>query len=171
MFYCCNRPASFVICNPPVPPDVYYTPISSLDTSPQYRHLVVKSVTTTGQHDMSSACRSGWCFVRCTPYPITPMPSIPPGRGIWWPRIVLTWVPLTWAHVLLSAVFNRPSWVFKSTSPPPVQASSGQECYYCRSAWYVVRLWVRLMYGQMYSPISSPLCPLNAPIPTPSKGI
>ena len=86
---------------------------------PQYTHLVVKSGTTVGQHDMSSACRSGWCFVRCAPTPSPPMPpQCPPGIGIWWTRMVLTWVPLTWAHVLLSAIdhlessrvlCNRPS--------------------------------------------------------------
>ena len=210
----------------------------------------------------------------CQMYLPTPIcPLMPPGRGIWWPRVVLTWVPLTWAHVLLSAtdclefswvlsnrlspfscvtpnaptplpvpltpssqvqassghsgnttchqpvgqadvlsdvppppyatrwsgtnlgpidlsscsfVCNRPSWVFMSTfqyclhfsfvtpihptpllapdAPPPptlpVQASSGQDLYYCRSAWHVISLWVRLMFCQMYLPTPSPL---NAP--------
>ena len=93
--------------------------------------------------------------------PLTPMP---PSRGIWWPRVVWTWVHLTWAHVLSSVVFNRPPWIFKSTPSSPVQASNAQEWYYCRSAWHLVRLWVRLMFGQMY-PHPSPLCPLNAPPP------
>ena len=69
---------------------------------PQNRNLVVKSGTTAGEHDMSSASGSGCCFVRCTPTPHTP--SMPPGRGIWWPRVVLTEVLLTWAHVLLPAI-------------------------------------------------------------------
>ena len=70
------------------------SPIGPLDTPahPQYRHLVVKSGTTAGQHDMSSACGSGWCYFRCTPTPSPP--QCPPGRSIWWPRVVITWVPL-----------------------------------------------------------------------------
>ena len=142
---------------------------------PQYRHLVVKSSTTAGQHDMSSAWGSGWCFGRCTP---THSPLNAPGTGIWWPRVVLPWVPLTWAHVLLSAmnclefsrvVCNRLSSFFicnpsvppdTLVSPPaPVEASSGQEWYYCRSAWHVISLGVRLMFCQMYPHPS----PLNAP--------
>ena len=109
----------------------------------------------------------------------------PPCRATWWPRMVLTLVQLTGAHVLLSAidclefsrvVCNRPSSYFicnphnahlttptplpalhpcwppmpLSSSPPPVQASSGQEWYYCRSAWHVISLWVRLLFCQMY---------------------
>ena len=69
-------------------------------------------------------CRSAWYVVTWWDrlmfgqmYPLTPIIPMPPwclpGRGIWWPRVVWTCVPFTWAHVLLSAVFNRPSWVFK----------------------------------------------------------
>ena len=145
----------------------------------QYRHIVGKSGTTAGQHDMSSACRSGWCFVRCTPSPPY-APAMSPGKGICWPRVVLTWVPLTWAHVLLCAIdclefsrvlCNRPSSFFicKPQCPPdaptppvspwhptPVQASSGQEWYYCRSSWHLVRIRIRLMFGQMYPPPTHP---------------
>ena len=280
-----------------VTPQCPDTPICPLYTHPhpQYRYLVVKSGTTAGHHDMSSACGSGWCFVRCTPTPspsmpwippgrgiwwprvvltwlsliwalvllsamghlefsrvlcnrpsslficnnppmspVSPLmphptpstgikwsrvvllqvsmtchqpgghadvlsyvppphqplcPSIPPGRGIWWPRVVLTWVPLTWAHVLLSAVLNRPSWVSRvlhnrpswlfrchpqcPLTPPfphqfpwclhptltPVQTSSGQEWYYCRSAWHFISLWARLMFCQMYPPSHHPYAP------------
>ena len=78
---------------PPTPPAGPWHPY------PQKRNLVVKSGTTTGEHDMSSACGAGCCFVTCTP-----TPSMSPGRGIWWPRVVLTEVLLTWAHVISSAV-------------------------------------------------------------------
>ena len=136
---------------------------------------------------MSSACGSGWCFARCNPHPITPLyPSMPPGRGIWWPGVVLTWVPLTWAHVLLSAIdhlefsrvlCNRLSSFFicnpqcplhpisplDAPTPPSVQASNGQEWYYCRSAWHVISLWVRLMSCQMHPHPITPLCPSVPP--------
>ena len=104
-----------------MPPHMPYAPLVPwcLYPHPQYMDLVVKIGTTAGQHGMSSACGSGWCYVRCTPIPAFPYaPSVPPGRGICWPRVVLTWVPLTWAHVLLSAIdhlefsrvlCNRPS--------------------------------------------------------------
>ena len=35
---------------------------------------------------------------------------------------------------------------------PPVEASSGQEWYYFRSAWHLVSLCVRLTFSQMYTP-------------------
>ena len=84
-------------------------PLSAPLTSqpqPQYGHLVVKSGTTAGRHSMSSACGSGWCFVRCTlPHWSPPYaPSMPPSIGIWWPRVILTCVSLTLAHTLLSAI-------------------------------------------------------------------
>ena len=37
-----------------------------------------------------------------------------------------------------------------SSVVPPVEASSGQEQYYIRSAWHLVSLWVRLTFGKMY---------------------
>ena len=57
-------------------------------------------------------CRWAWhvtsLWVRllfCQIYPSLPnTPSMLPGRGIWWPRVVLTEVLLTWAHVLVSAI-------------------------------------------------------------------
>ena len=71
----CNRLSSFFICSPQMPPTHPAGPLmplhplsapNSLHTHSQYMHLVVKSGTTAGQHDMSSACGSGCCFVRCT---------------------------------------------------------------------------------------------------------
>ena len=47
----------------------------------------------------------------------------PPSRGILWPRVVLTWVQLTWGQMY-----------------PLVEASCGQEWYYIRSAWHFVSL-------------------------------
>ena len=91
----CNRPSWFFRCHPQCPLMPHWPPWCPYPhPHPQYRSLVVKSSTTAGQHDMSSACVSGWCFVRCTPS-ITPYaPLIPPGRGIWWPRVVKTWGPI-----------------------------------------------------------------------------
>ena len=128
--------------SPPDAPWHPYAPLAPLmpHPHPQYRHLVVKSGTTAGQHDIWSACGSGWCLVRCTFSPSPPCPLMSPGRGIWWPRVVWTCISLTWTHVQLSAVFNRPSWLFKGTPPPQVQASSGKEQYYMRSDWHLVSL-------------------------------
>ena len=50
----CNSPSSYFICNPVIPPD---TPTPPVGHHPKYRHLVIKSGTTAGQHDMSSASR------------------------------------------------------------------------------------------------------------------
>ena len=49
------------------------------------------------------------------------------------------------------------------TPPLPVQAFSGQELYYCRSAWHVISLWVRLMFCQMYTPPLAPMSPQCPP--------
>ena len=143
------------------PPQCPLTPPTSLlvllthSPYPQYMHLVVRSGTFTGQHDMSSAYGSGWWFVRCIPPHHPYAPSMPPGIGVWWPRVVLTWVPLTWAHFLLSAIdclqfsrilCNTPSSFFTcnpqcpltplpsvspidTPTPSPVQTFSGQESY------------------------------------------
>ena len=61
----------------------YVTPNAPWHPSPhpQYRQLVVKSGTSAGQHDISSACGSGWCLLRCTPSP-THSPTHTPSRGI-----------------------------------------------------------------------------------------
>ena len=84
----------------------------------QNRNLVVKSGTTACEHDMSWACGSGCCFVRCTS-----TPSMPPGRGIMWPRVaynrpscllllsVCNWL-FSWVH----PVHNIPYLVVRSTS-------------------------------------------------------
>ena len=57
-------------------------------------------------------------------------------------------IPLMPLHPL------SPPW--QPPCPTPVQASSGWEWYYCRSAWHVIGLWV-------YAPPHHPLCPLNSP--------
>ena len=84
------------------PPDAP-TPLQAPNAPPlplqQYRHLVVKSGTTAGQHDMPSACGSGCCFVRCTSTPS--WPSMPQWRCTWWPGVVLTYVQLMWAQTYL----------------------------------------------------------------------
>ena len=147
-------------------------PVSPM-TSPspshhQYRSLVVKTGTTAGQHDMLSACGSGWCFVRCT---LTPSPPHAPlgeaSCGQEWYKHGSHWL---WAHVLLSAIdhlelsrvlFHRPSSFFicnpqcpqclytpweplMPTPSPTGQASSSQEQYYIGSTWHLVSIWVRL---------------------------
>ena len=76
----------------PLTPLTPYWPLSSLHpwcfdmacwppntTYLQKKNLVVKSGTTAGKHDMSSACGSGCCFVRCTP-PLIP-PQFPHGEA------------------------------------------------------------------------------------------
>ena len=64
----CNWPSSYFICNPQYP--AIPTPCQSpWCPNPHYRHLGVKSDTTSHHHDMSSACGSDWCFVRYTPFP------------------------------------------------------------------------------------------------------
>ena len=82
----CNRVSEFHIFNPSVPPIPPSVPLTS--HPPQYRHVMVRSGTTAGQHDMSSTCGSGWCFVRCTPHPITPyapsMPQVEASGGQGW---------------------------------------------------------------------------------------
>ena len=99
---------------------------------PQYRHLVLKNGTTTGQQDIWSDCRSVWCLIRCTPSPHHPLcpsnpQSLPPVqasggqeqyyiRSDWhlvslWPvyaRINLVpepmVIPVPWADIKLAAV-------------------------------------------------------------------
>ena len=55
-----------------------YLEFSRVHPHPQYMHLVLKSGTTAGQHDIWSDCRSGWYLVRCTPHPITSYAPMPP---------------------------------------------------------------------------------------------
>ena len=70
----CNRPSWFFRCHPLIPPDTPYGPHwPHPHPHPQYRHLVLKSGTTAHQHDIWSACGSGWCLVRCTPSPLHPL--------------------------------------------------------------------------------------------------
>ena len=51
---------------------------------------------------------SGWSLLRCNT----------PGSGIWWPRVVLTWVQLTWAQMYCLPKWNIPNlpklWHFTS---------------------------------------------------------
>ena len=51
------------------------------------------------------------------------MSDVPPGRGIWWPRVVLHQVSLTFT------VRHKVSLTLES-DVPPVEASSGQDWYY-----------------------------------------
>ena len=81
------------------------------------------------------------------PNPVTP-PAFP-SRGIWWPRVLILWVCLTFGQPLVRCT------PIPYTPIAPVEASSGQEWYYFGSAWHLVSDWVRLTFGQMY-----PLCPL-----------
>ena len=47
---------------------------------------------------------------------------------------------------------------YTPVGPTPVQASNGQEWYYCRSASHVISLWVRLMFCLMYPYPITPTC-------------
>ena len=74
--------------------------------------------------------------------------DVPPTRGIWWPRAVLHQVSLTFTvgcNVSLTFAVRHT----QVRCNPPVQASSGQEQYYVRSAWHLVILWVTLSLSQM----------------------
>ena len=51
--------------------------------NPQWRHLVTKSSTTSGQLDIYSQ--------------MCPAQIYPPSRGIWWWRMVLMYIQLNWA--------------------------------------------------------------------------
>ena len=97
----------------------------------------------------------------------------PPGRTIWWPRMVLTSVQLISAPVLFSTIdcleFSRvlcnspssylicnPQYAPDTPTPPigplippcKVQASRDQEWYYYRSAWHIISLWVSTPTGR-----------------------
>ena len=153
----CNRPSWFFKCHllmpltplcpsmAPLMPHPTLTPRTGI----WWSRVVLLQISMTFGQPVGQA--DVWSDVPLTP--ITPYaPFMPPQVGHLVPRMVWTCIPLPWAHVLLSAMFIRPSWVFKSTAPPPVQASSAQEWYYCRPAWYFIRLWVRLTFCQIYSP-------------------
>ena len=162
-----------------MPPDTTYIPAWPLmpPPPPQYRHLVVKSGTTAGKHHMSSACGSGCCFMRCTPTPTYPLNATQEKHLV--SKIGTNLGPVDLSSC--SIVCNRPSWVFSYVTPngpdtpyipcqplmppssPPVQASSGQEWYYCRSPWHVFSLWVRVMFCQMYLHPHLPHMLHNAP--------
>ena len=143
----CNRPSSFFRCHPqcPLTPSIPTMAPSLPHPHPQYRYLVIKSGTTAGQHDIWSACGSGWCLVRCTPHshhPLCPQVEAFGGQewyklGSHWPELMLYCLHCSVDHLEFCTV----------PLPPPLQASSAHEWYYCRSAWHLVRLWVRLMFG------------------------
>ena len=147
------RDYSCFICNPQCPLTPLATPDGCLAS--QYRHLVVKSGTTAGQHNMSSACGSGCCFVRCTP------PHIPPQCLPERHLVAKSGSNLGPVHMSPCAIVcNRLSFQEyfardcihvsyvtphcpqhplatpdgPTSTPPSVQASSGQDWYYCRSA-------------------------------------
>ena len=63
-----------------------------------------------------------------------------PSRGIWWPRAVLCKVILT----CKSQTWNE--FKIADADVPPVEASSGQEQYYIRSAWHLVMHRVSLTF-------------------------
>ena len=81
---------------PPMPPTCLVGPF---DAPPQYRHLVVKSGTTAGQHDMWSTCGSGWCLVKCTPSPPNSLVKASSGQEQYYIRsawhLVSLWIRLT----------------------------------------------------------------------------
>ena len=70
--------------------------------------------------------------------------DVPPGRGIWWPRLVLHHVSLTFVSLWVRLTFSQ--------MYPQVEASGGQDRYYVRSASHFVNLWVRLTFSQIYPP-------------------
>ena len=116
----------FFRCNLPMPSDCLMPLSAPLipHHHPQYRHQVVKSGTTAGQHDISSACGSSWCFVRCTP-PHHPYASLMPqveasGGHEWyylgshWPELMFYGLQCSIDHLEFSRVLcNRLSWFFR----------------------------------------------------------
>ena len=78
-----------------------------------------------------------------------------PGRSSGRPTVRSTplrkWqMAISYRVLLWELIPGRPSGRY--TTPTPVQASSGQERYYCRSASQVISLWIRLLFYQMYPP-------------------
>ena len=49
-------------------------------------------------------------------------------------------------------LLHRSHSILMVLTPPPVEASGGQEQYDTRSAWHVVSVWVRLTFSQTYHP-------------------
>ena len=100
-------------------------------------------------------------------YPSPPSPPNAPGRGIWWPRMVWTCIPLTWAHVLLSAVL-KDHLEFSRVHPYPQYrylvlksgTTVGQHDIWsdCGSGWCLVR-----MYSPPPSPHYAPSMPPSHP--------
>ena len=100
-------------------------------STPEWRHLVAKSSTTWGQPDIWWAFGSDWPSIRCTP---------PLYRHL--VKVVLHEVSLTFCQPWVRLTFSQMYlWV---------EAPSGQEQYYMRSAWHLVSLWDRLTFSQTY---------------------
>ena len=89
----CQHPAT------PACPAIPWHPI------PQNRNLVVKSSATAHEHDMSWACGSGCCFVRCTPHPLTSLKA--PRERYLVARSGINWGPVDLSSC--SIICNRPS--------------------------------------------------------------
>ena len=102
---------------------------------PQYRHLVAKSCTTSGQLDILLAFGSGWHLVRCLPQ----------------------------YYHLVAKTGTTLGPVDLSSDVPQIEASSGQEWNYCRSPWHLVSLCIRLMFGQMNPNPHHPNMPSQCP--------
>ena len=63
--------------------------------------------------------------------------DVPPSsKGIWWPRVVLHQVSLTFT-VRCKSVWHLQSDIPSSDVPSLVEASAGQEWYYIQSAWHL----------------------------------
>ena len=68
--------------------------------------------------------------------PLMPLHPLPAPQCPWWPLHPCCHQPYTPCH---------PNAPLTPLHPIPVQASSGQQWYYCRSAWYVSSLWIWYM--------------------------
>ena len=146
--------------SPLMPPDTPYGPIGSLmpptppSTDISWSRPVLMQLSMTfgqpvGQTDV-------WSDVPLAPSTYY-APLMPPGGGIWWPRMVWTWIPLTCNHA---------SWVFKRTTHPQYRylvfksgTTGGQHDMWsdCGSGWCLVRC------------ILPPITPMPPPCPTPTS--
>ena len=133
MFYClqcsidhlefsrvlCNRLSWFFRCHPYAP----CWPLNASKPTPTPALVQVSSCQewyTAGQHDMWSACGSGWCLVRCTPSPPHPLVEASSGQEQYyiWSAIGSGWpvystvnlvpaarvIPAPWADIKVVAV-------------------------------------------------------------------
>ena len=84
-----------------------------------YYYLVVKGSSMSGEFDIWKNAIQKVHYSQ----------MYPPSRGIWWPRVVLCKVSLTFSgngKAIEKAAYSQ--------MYPPVEAPSGQEQYYIRSA-------------------------------------